>query len=253
MPTRTNPLHEAARLGAWQLTEVGRDIRVARLMAGRRQCDVARAVGTSVARISRLERGLVRTVSHRQLTLVAAAVGLKLYVRTYPSTRRVLDEPQLLLLAELRRRSDPRWQWATEVPMPIAGDLRAADARATIPGCTITIELWTRLADVQAQTRAALLKARDLRADRCLVVLAATRANRQALSAAGRDSLASFPLGTRDVLRALAEGRDPGDNGLILLRIAPRLPPRITNGQRAPGRYPPVARRDKRRTDSNAG
>lgn len=220
MPTRTNPMYEAARLGAWQLTELGRELRVARLMAGRRQRDVARSVGTSVARISRLERGLVRTVSHRQLTLVAAAVGLRLYVRAYPAARRVLDQPQLLLLTELRRRCHPAWRWETEVPMPIPGDLRAADVRASLPGCTIAIELWTRLADVQGQTRSALLKARDLGADRSVVVVAATRANRQALRTAGPEALASFPLGTRDVLRALAQARDPGTNGLVLLPFA---------------------------------
>lgn len=232
-------MHEAARLGAWQLTELGRELRVARLMGGRRQRDVARLVGTSVARISRLERGLVRTVSHRQLTLTAAAVGLKLYMRTYPGSRRVLDQPQLLLLAELRRRSHPAWRWETEVPMPIPGDLRAADARATVPGCTITFELWTRLADVQAQTRAALLKARDLHADRSVIVIAATRANRHALRAADPAGLASFPLGTRAVLRALAAGRDLGGNGIVLLPFAapsPTRPVAAAGNHRTPNR-----------------
>jgi hypothetical protein len=101
--------------------------------------------------------------------------------------------------------------------MPIAGDYRAADARATIPGCSVAIELWTRLADVQAQTRAALLKGRDLRAHRVLLVVRASRANRLALREAGVDGLASFPLATRAVMSALSDGRDPGANGIALL------------------------------------
>lgn len=101
--------------------------------------------------------------------------------------------------------------------MPIPGDLRAADAVAAIPGCTLVIELWTRLADVQAQTRAALLKQRDLSADRVLVVLAATHANRDALRAADPSSVASFPMRTRAILESLAAGRDPGANGILFL------------------------------------
>ena len=217
MATRTNPLHEASRLTAWQLAEIGREIRIARITGGRTQRDVARRVGTSVARISRIERGLVATLSLRQLARITAAVGLKLYLRAFPASRRLLDQPQQDLLAELRRRAHRSWHWRTEVPMPIPGDLRAADAVATIVGCTVIFELWTRLADAQAQTRAALLKGRDLHADRVVLVLKATRANREALRQAGPDALASFPLRSRDILGALAAGTDPGANGILFL------------------------------------
>jgi transcriptional regulator with XRE-family HTH domain len=217
MSTRTNPLHEANRLTSWQLAENGREIRLARIMGGRTQASVARRVGTSTARISRVERGLVSTITYRQLARIGAAVGLKLYLRAFPATRRLLDQPQLDLFAELLRRSHSVWRWETEVPMPMAGDLRAADARATIPGCATVFELWTRLADVQAQTRSAALKARDLGADRLIVVVKATRANREALRQAGPTLRESFPLGSRAILRALADGRDPGANGILLL------------------------------------
>jgi transcriptional regulator with XRE-family HTH domain len=205
------------RFAAWQLTEVGREIRLARLMAGRTQRELGRSVGTSACRISLVERGQVASVSYRQLARMAAAVGLKLSVRAYPVGRRLLDKPQLDLLGVLRSRASQAWQWQTEVPMPLPGDLRAADAVATIEGCTVLCELWTRLADWQAQSRGALLKQRDLRADRLLIVLRATRANREALAAAGPATGASFPLGSREVIRSLAAGRDPGRNGIVLL------------------------------------
>lgn len=217
MATRINPLYEASRLTSWQLMELGREIRIARITAGRTQAAVARAVGTSTARISRVERGLVPSITFRQIARIAAAVGLKLYVRAYPVVRRLLDQPQLDLLATLRRRAHPAWQWDTEVPIPLPGDLRAGDARAAIPRCAILCELWTRLADWQAQSRSALLKQRDLGADRLIVVLKATRANRDALRHAGPQASASFPLESREVLRALAEGRDPGANGIVFL------------------------------------
>ncbi len=217
--------HEAARHLDWQLRDIGREIRVARLMSGRTQRVVARSVGTSVARISLVERGHVRSITHRQLVTIAAAVGLKLSVRAYPTGRRLLDQPQLALFSDLRARAHPSWQWRTEVPMPIAGDLRAADAVAAVAACTILFELWTRLADWQAQSRGALLKARDLQTTRLIAVLRATRANRHALRLADPASLGSFPLGSRDILRALADARDPGANGILLLSSSARPGP----------------------------
>jgi hypothetical protein len=101
--------------------------------------------------------------------------------------------------------------------MPITGDLRAADAVARIPGCVIAVELINRFSNFQLQARAALLKGRDLHADRVLLVVRATATNREAVREAGSALASSFPLGTRHVLVALAESRDPGGNGIVLL------------------------------------
>jgi hypothetical protein len=117
----------------------------------------------------------------------------------------------------LRVRSHERIRWQTEVPIPIAGDLRAADAMALIGECSIVFELYTRLVDVQAQTRAAHLKKRDLTATRLVLVVAATSANRRAIREAGPTLTDSFPMGTRAVLRALSRGDDPGGDGIVLL------------------------------------
>jgi transcriptional regulator with XRE-family HTH domain len=214
---RTRPIYEAARLAAWQLAETGRELRLARIRSGMLQADVARALATSTARISMIERGLVPTVAYRDLARFAGVVGLKLYLRAYPAGRRLLDAPQLQLLDRFRSRVAADASLRTEVLMPLAGDLRAADCLVTLAGITILVELITRLADFQAQSRAALLKQRDLGADRCLLVLAATRANRTALREADAAADASFPLRTREVLRALAAGHDPGGNGIVLL------------------------------------
>jgi transcriptional regulator with XRE-family HTH domain len=210
-------MYEAARLATWQLAEIGRELRLARIRGGTTQADVARAVGTSTARVSMIERGLVPTVAYRDLARFAGVVGLKLYLRAYPAGRRLLDGPQLQLLDRFRARIAAAVALRTEVPMPLEGDLRAADCVAALAGITIVIELITRLADFQAQSRAALLKQRDLGADRCLLVIAATRANRAALREADAAVAASFPLRTREVLRALAADADPGANGIVLL------------------------------------
>ena len=208
---------DADNFATWQLLEIGREVRIARIAAGMRLVDVARQARTSASQLSRIERGRLPSVSYRLLAKSGAVVGLKLSVKAYPGRRRLLDRPQLDLLNRLRARAHPSWRWETEVPMPIPGDLRAADARASRPGCVLVAELWSRLSDFQAQSRAALLKQRDLGADRLLLVLWGTTANRKALREGGDALRVSFPLGTRQVLAALAAGRDPGANGIVVL------------------------------------
>jgi transcriptional regulator with XRE-family HTH domain len=186
-------------------------------MGGKTQRHVANQLGTSQSRVSIIERGGCSSATVLQLTRHAASVGLRLHIAAYPGGRRLLDAPQLGLLNRLRARLAAVWRWEQEVPIPIEGDLRAADARITAGGFAIVIEAITRLADVQAQTRAAQLKRRDLGAQRIILLLAATAANRRAVRDAGPALAAAFPIATRAALEALAAGRDPGGDSLLFL------------------------------------
>ncbi len=148
----------------------------------------------------------------------AAAVGLRPSVKLYPAGRRLLDRPQIELLARFRRRLDPDWTWETEVPMPRSEDLRSGDCRIGVPGCSILVEAYTLLSDWQSQTAAAARKKRDLGADRLIILLAATHANRAAAAEAAAIAIdGSFPLRTKACLAALAEGRDPGGDAIVFL------------------------------------
>lgn len=217
MANRINTLGEASRVAVWQLMEIGRELRLARIASGKRQSDVARMIGSSTSHVSRIERARVPSVGCVRLSRLAAIVGLRLSLRAYPTGRRLMDKPQLTLLGSLRKRASSSVGWRTEVPVPIAGDLRAADAVATIAGCGIVVEAITRLSDFQAQSRAAILKKRDLGATRLILAVAGTSANRRALREA-RDVLdASFPLGTKAILAALREAKDPGADGVVVL------------------------------------
>jgi transcriptional regulator with XRE-family HTH domain len=217
MANRSRASYEAARLARRQLDEVGRELRIARVAAGLRQADVAGRIGRSTSQVSRVENAQARTLDLVSLSAHAAAVGLKPYVRLYPLGTRLLDGPQIELLARLRRRLHPAWSWETEVPMPIPGDLRSGDCRIAITGCAVLVEAFTRLSDFQAQTAAAARKKRDLGADRLVVLLADTNANRRAAKEARVVADGSFPLGTRAVLVALAAGRDPGADAIAFL------------------------------------
>ncbi|HUG48059.1 MAG TPA: hypothetical protein VMP67_06565 [Candidatus Limnocylindria bacterium] len=164
-----------------------------------------------------VEHGRVTRLNLTQLARHAAVVGLKPYLKLFPLGRRLLDSPQLQLLGRLHVRIHSRWMWETEVPMPLAGDLCSGDCRISVPGCTILIEAITRFSDYGAQTAAAARKKRDLGADRLILLLAATHANRRAVAEAGPVASGSFPLGTKQAIAALAEGRDPGADAIIFL------------------------------------
>lgn len=217
MVNRTRPAYEAARRAQWILAEVGQELRRERVASGMRQADVGRLIGSSKSRVCRVEHAKVATLSVVELSRHAAAVGLRPSVKLYPLGRRLLDRPQLELLGRFRRRLHESWSWATEVPMPLDGDLRSADCVIRFPGCTIIVEAFTRLADYQAQTASAGRKKRDLRADRLILLLAATRANRRAMAEAAPVVSGSFPLGTKATLSALERGADPGGDAVVFL------------------------------------
>ena len=95
-------------------------------------------------------------------------------------------------------------------------DRRAFDATLDIPP-GIALEFVTRFHDCQAQLRAAHLKQRDGGFARLIIVVKATHANRRAVAAAADVVATTFPLGTRAVMSALEQGRDPGANGLAFI------------------------------------
>lgn len=151
------------------------------------------------------------------LIILGAAVGLKVWLTTFAAERAIKDAPQLALLRRFHARIGEAWTWTYEAVVPIQRDQRAADAVIRTASAEVMIEAFTRLADAQSQLRAVQAKARDMRIGRVILVIAATHANRRALGLAADVVAANFPLGTRAVLSALAAGRDPGANGIVLL------------------------------------
>ncbi|HLX35162.1 MAG TPA: hypothetical protein VKR30_07960 [Candidatus Limnocylindrales bacterium] len=107
-------------------------------------------------------------------------------------------------------------RWRTEVPIPIAGDLRSADAVVTIAAGEIMIEAETRVSDVQLVERRSAAKGRDLGALRVVLLLADT-AHHWTLLRQHPELRQRYPIGTCEVLAALRAGRDPGGDGLVIL------------------------------------
>ena len=218
MAGRERRIERSAWLMRRELADAGAELRNARLAAGLTLRDVADAIGVSASFVLKCERGLPPGARPEVLATHAAAVGMRARIRVYPDGEPLRDAAQLRLLARLRERIGGRAVLRAEQPVTTdPADRRAFDAVLELPGCRCAIECISRLHDCQAQLRQLHLKQRDGGVDRLIVVVGATRHNRPALREIEAAVAPTFPLDTRQVLRALRDGRDPGANGIILL------------------------------------
>ncbi|MGI8929213.1 MAG: helix-turn-helix domain-containing protein [Candidatus Limnocylindrales bacterium] len=217
MASRVRVVQEAMVRWARIWPEVAAELREARLALGLTQSQVASAIGTSRSRIGRIEQAKIRRASIEYLVRHGAVVGLRGSFKYYPVGGAIRDAAQARYIARFLERIGHAWQVKLEVPVPIPGDLRAVDVMLLGAGCRIAVEVITRLRDLQAQIRAAQLKQRDLGADRLIIVIAGTHANRAAMASGRTTLLATFELDTRRVLAALATGDDPGRDSFIVL------------------------------------
>lgn len=197
-----------------------RELSDARRAAGLSMADVAKAVGVSVDTIRRLERGEPGTCTIDLIARVAEVVGLQLAASLHPNGDAVRDRGQLALLDRFRTRLGPKARLRTEVPIPIAGDLRSADAVLDVMGDDgpedVLIEAETHLDDVQLVERRGAAKQRDLGAKRLVLLVADTRHNREVVRQ-HPELRERFPIGARRALAALAAGDDPGGDALVVL------------------------------------
>jgi transcriptional regulator with XRE-family HTH domain len=218
MPNRERRLPRATALIRADLTEAGSDLRTARLRAGLTAAAVAKAIGSSESTVLRTERAVRPGVRPDALARHAAALGLRARIRLYPDGDPIRDAAQVSVMRSFRERIGTSVPMLLEVPIQgNANDRRAFDAVLRLPTCRCGVEFYTRFHDCQGQLRAAHLKFRDAGLDRLIIVVKATHANRRALAAAADIIATTFPLGTRQILSALAAGRDPGANGIVLL------------------------------------
>ncbi|MCV0402622.1 MAG: helix-turn-helix domain-containing protein [Chloroflexi bacterium] len=216
MPIRTRRNDDARNRARRLAHDLGDELRAARHLAGVTQRRVAAAIGSSQAEVSRRERGRSPGIGLERLVLHGAALGLRVSVRLWPVGGALRDAAQARYIAAFVARIGRPWKVRLEAPIPTPGDLRAVDVLLSSADGRIAVEVITRLADLQAQLRAAEQKARDIGATRTVLIVAATHANRRAVAEARPALLAAFDLDARRVLADLAAGRIPPRDALVL-------------------------------------
>jgi transcriptional regulator with XRE-family HTH domain len=216
MPSRERVRSAAMRQADFVRRQLGREGRELRVRAGLSQSHLARAAGLSRGWLLRFELGRLRTLDLSRTTLLFAVLGHRLVAKAYPSGEPLRDAGHVRLLERFNGRVPPSWRRAAEVVMPISGDLRAWD-EVLIGPIRIGVEAETRLTDLQAIERAVAGKLRDSGVERAILLVAASHANRRLVRQSIGLLRQTFPLDTRATLSALADGRDPGANGLVVL------------------------------------
>lgn len=178
----------------------------------------ARRAGISASQLGRIERAELRRPSTEQVYRAARAVGLEPSLRLYPAGPRVRDSAQLAVLARFERLLAPPLRMPREVPIPLAGDQRAWDARVTDGTRAASVEAESKLWDAQATERRIALKSRDdPHAGPVLLVLNKTAHNRRILAEHREALRARFPLDGAAIAKALRAGTVPSTGGIILV------------------------------------
>lgn len=225
MPPRERPSDRGTRLGRAVLARIGQELRDARLDRSLSVDAVATALNLSDAEVSRIERAMSPRVPLVTLARMAAAVGLDLSARLFPGATPLRDAAQVELLSDFRATLHRSLRWATEVPLPIAGDQRAWDATVCGPDWCFGIEAETLPRDAQALTRRLQLKLRDGGLDGVLLVLRDTRRTREFIREAADELAGAFAVPGRCVSELLAAGLEPDGSAVILVprRAAQRV------------------------------
>jgi transcriptional regulator with XRE-family HTH domain len=216
MASRERAGQRADRFADRGLHLVGDEIRRSRGSSGLSLRALAAATGISHAEIGRIERGRSPNVPYRRLVRLCDAVGLELSIKAYPGGDPIRDAGHSRLLGRFRARLHADLRLRLEVPLPIEGDRRAWDAMIEGRGWRRPVEAETVVDDIQALERRMALKRRDGGFDHIVLLVADTKGNRAALAGAPM-AFGDYPLGSRQVLDALAAGRDPAAGGIVVL------------------------------------
>jgi hypothetical protein len=167
--------------------------------------------------------GWLRRSRSKRLATIAEVLGLETSLRFFPRGDPIRDQAHAALLERLHGRCHRSLVWRTEVPLPAAGDQRAWDALirgvdpVTSDAWRVGVEAETRPNDLQALDRRLALKERDGGADWIVLLLLASRHNREFVAAHGSVLRLRFPLGGRRALELLAAGAPLGQSALIVL------------------------------------
>ena len=217
MASRERPIHRGSRLAREGLATIGRELRVARTDRGLSCAAVAAAAGTSASSVSRIERGRSDGVAFRTLVRLGVVVGLDLSLRAFPGPSPLRDAGHARLLADFHSVLPSTVHWASEVPFPRPGDLRAWDALLWTRVWRFGVEAETGPRDAQALARRLQLKERDGLVDGVLLVVRESRRVRDFLAAAWPILGPAFPVPARQALASLRAGRRPAANAVIVV------------------------------------
>jgi transcriptional regulator with XRE-family HTH domain len=218
MATRERPGDLGSQDARRLVGGVAGEFRKARVAGGWSQAFIASRAAMSEAQYGRLERDDLDGPTVDQLCRAARALGLSVSLACYPSGVRPRDAAQLRLLVRVEEMLGGRLTLRREVPLPIAGDLRAWDGSISADTGSAFVECESRLGDLQELSRRLGLKLRDDPRSGILILVVSNTAHNRRILAGHREALrALLPLDGASIIRHLRAGRLPPASGIILV------------------------------------
>jgi transcriptional regulator with XRE-family HTH domain len=189
-----------------------------RRSAGVSQDRIAAQLGTSQSEVSRLER-LVNPdgVSAVDLCAYGALLGFDFSARFYPNGDEPVDAGHQKLIGRFTARLHSSWRVAREAPLPHVGDRRSWDLLLRLRDQIVGVEAETRVRDVQRLVRRLRERQRDGGAQRIVLVLADSAANRRVLPELLEALGPEFQTAARDLLGALRHGVPLPGSGIVVM------------------------------------
>lgn len=220
MPSVERLVDQGSRRGQKALLNLADEYLDRRVAIGLSQIEVARAAGISRRSYQRVEHGAMRNLTIVDASRVAGVLGLDLAVRTYPGANSIRAAAHGARLARVMDYVAAPLSFGTEVALPQSPERpfeqRAWDAMVTGAGRRTGFEMEMRIRDGQALERRVALKRRDDPVDNFVLLLANTRANRDAL----REHPKLFPdltrLTFRELTRILRSGQHPPSSVVLV-------------------------------------
>ena len=216
------PAASARRYSARLAERLGADFELSRVTLGLTVEDVAHRASLASSTVARVLHG--DGGAHLDtICAVGEAVGMKVGAKAYPSVQPGLrDSGQLRMAEHLIGCAHASFRAAMELPV---GDTfgRAADLVFFGTDEILHFELERRLVDLQAQSRAAMLKrdalqARHQRPVRLVLAIEDTRRNRGLVAAHRAVMHTALAKTSRHVMHALRAGTPLGGDGLVWVR-----------------------------------
>lgn len=218
MAIREDRLQRGRKRGRETVRRLVDELIETRRIASTSQLALALELGRSQSDISRLERLVeIDRVSFVEVSEVASLLGLEFSAGLHPSGEPISDKGHQALINRFRALLSPAFRVMAEVPLPAPGDRRAWDLLLRLPGQLIGVEAETRIRDMQRLVRHVHQRERDGGVEQIVVLLAATRTNRELVDDLRIALGPNYSTSPRKVLGSLRGGQTLPGSGVVLV------------------------------------
>jgi len=193
------------------------ELRTTRVSSDVSQRVVAAELGWSQSEFCRFENRKTKGTSIGDLSAVAAVLGMELSAGLHPAGEPIRDKGHQQLINRFRALLSPAFRVSAEVPLPTPGDRRSWDLLLRLPAQLTGVEAETRIREFQRLVRHVHQRERDGGVDQVILLLAATRTNRELVDELRVALGAAYATSPRRILGALRAGQALPGSGIVLL------------------------------------